>query len=571
MTGNEFLQLGLFALITIALAVPCAGYLARLFAKQPVAVAACCPMEKAIAFILGPQITRQQNWMNYAFSVLFFNLLGAVFLFLILILQSNLPFNPQNLGNVPPNLAFNIAVAFITNTDWQSYSGETTLSYFSQMAGLTVQNYLSAATGLAVAFAVIRGFIHKEDAKLGNFYQDVVRVTLYVLLPFSIIFGLFLIWQGVPQNMLPYVQATTLEGSQQVIAQGPVASQTAIMMLGSNGGGFFGVNNAHPYANPTPLSNFVQIISILFLPIALVIAFGRMVGDKRQGWALFASMTILFVILLALCFYFEKSAHPALASLNIDQAQTDINPGGNMEGKEARFGIFNSTLWTVATSATSNGSVNSMFDSYMPLGGLIPLFNLLVGEVIYGGVGCGLYGILVYVLITVFIAGLMVGRTPEYLGKKIEAYEIKLAVLAMLIYPVCVLGFGVLSLLLPIGAGSITAYGPHGLTQTIYAYASAAANNGTAFGGFNANTVYQNVMLGIVMLIGRFGVILPVLAIAGSLAAKKTTPPSSGTFPTHGIMFIILLTGIIVMFGGLTYFPALALGPIAEHLQLFAH
>ncbi|MDR3425709.1 MAG: potassium-transporting ATPase subunit KdpA [Alphaproteobacteria bacterium] len=564
MTGNALLQFVLFAIVTMALALPCAAYLARLFVKDSGVV------ERGIARMLGPQMARQQSWIGYAFSVLFFNFLGWAFLFLILLFQSHFPWNPQNFGDLPPHLAFNVATAFMTNTDWQSYGGETTLSYFSQMAGLTVQNYLSAATGLAVAFAVVRGFVRKEEPTLGNFYADVVRVTLYVLLPLALIFAVFLIGQGVPQNMLPYVQATTLEGGQQVIAQGPVASQIAIKMLGSNGGGFFAANAAHPYENPTPLSNFAQIVSILLLPIALVIAFGKMVGDKRQGWSLFASMTILFVILLALCGWAEQTAHPALAALNVDQKITDTNIGGNMEGKETRFGIFDSVLWTTATTATSNGSVNSMLDSYMPLGGLVALFNLLVGGVIYGGVGCGIYGILVYVLITVFIAGLMVGRTPEYLGKKIEANEIKLAVIAMFIYPLGVLGFGVLSLLLPQGAGSITAYGPHGLTQTIYAYASAAANNGSAFAGFNADTVYQNIMLGIVMLIGRFGVILPVLAIAGSLAAKKTIPASSGTFPTHGVMFVVLLTGVIVMFGGLTYFPALALGPVAEHLSLFA-
>jgi len=571
MNDNALLQLILFICVTMVLAVPCAIYLVRVFTRETTWLDLLLgPLEHLISLIAGSQMTRQQNWAAYAFSLLLFNFLGGVILFAILMLQGYLPWNPQNLVGLSPDLSFNVAIAFVTNTDWQSYSGETTLSYFSQMAGLTVQNYLSAATGLAVAFAVVRGFIRKETPVLGNFYSDVTHVTLYVLLPLSILFALFLIWQGVPQNMLPYVQATTLEGGQQIIAQGPVASQQAILMLGSNGGGFFSTNGAHPYENPTPLSNFVQMISILLLPIALVIAFGRLVGDKKQGWSLFASMSVLFVILLGLCLYCEQTAHPALAALNVDQNTTDINPGGNMEGKEARFGIFNSVLWSVASTATSNGSTTSMIDSYMPLGGLVPLFNMLVGEVIYGGVGCGLYGILIYVLITVFIAGLMVGRTPEYLGKKIEAHEIKLSVIAMFLYPVCVLGFGVISLLTPEGAKSITAAGPHGLTQTIYAYASAAGNNGTAFGGFNSNTIYQNVMLGIVMLIGRFGVILPVLAIAGSLASKKTVPVSSGTFPTHGLLFVILLTGIIVMFGGLTYFPALALGPIAEHLSLFA-
>ncbi len=447
-----------------------------------------------------------------------------------------------------------------------------TLSYFSQMLGLTVQNFLSAATGIAVAVAVVRGLIRKEDARLGNFYVDLTRAILYVLLPLSFLFALFLIWQGVPQTMQPTVQATTVEGAQQNIATGPVASQVAIKMLGSNGGGYFNANAAHPYENPTPLSNFVQMLSILILPIALVVAFGRMVGDRRQGWALLASMTILFLTLFAICYFAEAGGNPAFAAMGIDQSFSDVNPGGNMEGKEVRFGVLNSALWATASTATSNGSVIAMHDSFTPLGGLVPLFNMLVGEVIYGGVGCGLYGILIYVLITVFIAGLMVGRTPEYLGKKIEAFEIKLAVVAMLIYPLCVLGFGVVALLMPAGAKSLSATGPHGLTQMIYAYASAAANNGSAFAGLNANTVFHNVMLGVVMLIGRFGVIIPVLAIAGSLAAKKTVPScSAACSTTHGLMFVVLLTAVIVMFGGLTYFPALALGPIAEHLSLLPH
>jgi K+-transporting ATPase ATPase A chain len=571
MDSNALLQFVLFAVVTMALAIPCGAYIARVFLRAPTYPdIILAPFERFFAVLAGSQLSRQQNWWGYTISLLTFNALGIVLLYFVLVLQQDLPWNPQNLTALSPDLAFNIAVAFVTNTDWQSYSGETTLSYFSQTAGLTVQNYLSAATGLAVAFAVIRGFMRKENPTLGNFYADVVRITLYILLPFALLFALFLIWQGVPQNMLPYVQATTMEGGQQLIAQGPVASQEAIMMLGSNGGGFFGANAAHPYENPTALSNFAQMVTILFLPIALVLAFGRLVGDKRQGRSLFISMTILFLVLLVLCLICEMTRHPALATLGIDQNITDINLGGNMEGKEARFGIFNSVLWAVASTATSNGSINSMLDSYMPLGGLIPLFNMLTGEVIYGGVGCGLYGILIYVLITVFIAGLMVGRTPEYLGKKIEAHEIKLAVITTFLYPICVLGFGMISLLSSDGVKSITAAGPHGLTQTIYAYASAAANNGTAFAGFNANTLFQNIMLAVVMLLGRFGVIIPVLAIAGSLAGKKIVPASSGTFPTHGAMFVVLLTGVIIMFGGLTYFPALALGPIAEHLTLFA-
>jgi K+-transporting ATPase ATPase A chain len=572
MDSHAVAQFLLFAAATMAFAVPCAAYICRIFTYAPTVMDIFIgPFERLFLRLAGVRVTVQQTWCGYAFSILCFNTMGIGLLYLILVFQSALPWNPQSLGYVPPDLAFNIAVAFVTNTDWQSYGGETTLSYFSQMAGIVVQNFLSAGTGLAVAFAVIRGFTRKEQNTLGNFYADLSRITFYILLPMAFIFALFLIWQGVPQNMLPSVQVTPLDGGQQIIAQGPAASQVAIKMLGSNGGGFFNANGAHPYENPTPLSSFAQMISILLLPIALVIAFGKLVGDRRQGWVLFASMTILFMVMLGLCTHYEATPHPAFDALGIDQSITADNPGGNMEGKETRFGLFGSVLWSVSSTATSNGSVNSMLDSYMPLGGLVALFNMLTGEVIYGGVGCGLYGVLIFVLITVFIAGLMVGRTPEYLGKKIEAREIKLAVLTTFLYPICILGFGAASLLSPDGVKSITADGPHGLTQTIYAYASAAANNGTAFAGFNANTLYQNMMLSIVMLIGRFGIIIPVLAIAGSLAGKKIVPASSGTFPTHGVTFVLLLTGVIVMFGGLTYFPALALGPLAEHLTLFAH
>ncbi len=571
MNLNALLQFTAFIAVTILLMLPLGAYMARVFSGEATWPGKILdPVEGFIYRMAGLRAAAQQSWTEYAGALLIFNFLGAGILFLLLMYQEMMPWNPQHLPGLSVDLAFNVAVSFMTNTDWQSYGGETTLSYFSQMLGLTVQNFLAAATGLAVAVAVIRGFTQREKRGIGNFYVDVTRAVFYVLLPLALLFAVFLVWQGVPDNMQPYVQATTIEGASQTIAQGPVASQIAIKMLGSNGGGYFNANAAHPYENPTPLSNFFQLISLVLLAAALVMAFGKMVGDKRQAWALLASMTILFLILFALCYYSEANGNPAFTAMGIDPNITDVNSGGNMEGKEVRFGIFNSALWATLTSATSNGSVNAMHDSFTPLGGLVPLFNMLVGEVIYGGVGCGLYGILIYVLITVFIAGLMVGRTPEYLGKKIEAHEIKLAVLAQLLYPVCVLGFGVVALLSPAGATSITAAGPHGLTQAIYAYASAAANNGSAFAGFNGNTVFQNIMLGIVMLIGRFGVIIPVLAIAGSLSAKKITPVSNGTLPTHGLMFVVLLTAVIVMFGGLTYFPALALGPIAEHLSTFS-
>jgi len=568
MSFVELLQFIAFITVTLLLALPLGAYMARTFngeATWPSKI--LDPIEGVIYQMSGIRAAEQQNWLQYFGAVLIFNALGGAALFLILMHQDLLPWNPQTLPGLPAALAFNVAASFITNTDWQSYSGETTLSYFSQMMGLTVQNFLSAATGLAVAVAVIRGFIRRENAKLGNFYVDTTRAVFYVLLPLAFIFAIFLITQGVPDSLHPSVSATTLEGTQQTIAQGPVASQIAIKMMGSNGGGYFNANATHPYENPTPLSNFAQLITLVLVAVALVLAFGKMVGDKRQGIALLVSMTILFLILFLLCYVMESQGNPAFAAFNIDQNITDLNSGGNMEGKEVRFGIFNSALWTTLTSATSNGSTNAMFDSLTPLGGFVALFNMLLGGIIFGGVGCGVYGILIYVLITVFIAGLMVGRTPEYLGKKIEAYEMKLAISAQLLYPICVLGFGVASLLTPEGALSLSAKGPHGLTQMIYAYASAAANNGSSFAGFNGNTNFQNIMLGIVMLIGRYGIMGIVLAIAGSLAAKKIVPVSNCTLPTHGPMFVVLLTIIILILGGLTYFPALALGPIAEHLS----
>ena len=572
MNLHDLLQLVAFSGVVLVLAWPLATYMAAIFSDAPNRVTNfLAPVERTIYFLTGIQADRPQDWKQYLGALIVFNAMGFGVLFLMVMHQDMLPWNPQNLPGVSVDLAFNIASAFITNTDWQSYSGETTLSYFSQMAGLTVQNFLSAATGFAVAIAFIRGFIRKENSNLGNFYVDITRVTVYLLLPLALLLAVFLVWQGSPQNMQSNVQVTTIEGAQQIIAEGPVASQVAIKMVGSNGGGYFNANSAHPYENPTPLSNFVEMISIVILAFAFVLAFGKMIGDRRQGKALLIVMSILFFTLFFICYYAESGGNPAFRVMGIDQMITDSNPGGNMEGKEIRFGILNSTLWASLTTATSNGSVNAMHDSFTPLGGLVPLFNMLVGEVIYGGVGCGLYGIIVYVLITVFVAGLMVGRTPEYLGKKIEAHEVKLAVITQLLYPLCVLGGGVIALLVPGGAKSLSTSGAHGITQMIYAYASAAANNGSAFAGLNANTIFQNVSLGLVMLIGRFGVIIPVMAIAGSLAAKKITPSSSGTFPTHGLMFMIMLFAVIVMFGGLTYFPVMALGPIAEHLSSFTH
>ncbi|MBV8060724.1 MAG: potassium-transporting ATPase subunit KdpA, partial [Alphaproteobacteria bacterium] len=530
MSEFDIYQLLLFVFILAVVMIPLGYYMARIFQGERVWLSPLVrPAERAFYALSGIKADGQMNWRGYLLAAVVFNLVGMLFLMLILMFQDLLPLNPQHFAGTPWHLAFNVAVSFMTNTNWQSYAGESTLSPLSQMVGLTVQNFMSSATGLAVAVAVIRSFTQRENPNLGNFYVDVTRVTLYVKLPLAIIFAVFLLWQGVPQTFNTSVTATTLEGAQQTIAVGPVASQIAIKMLGSNGGGYFNANGAHPFENPTGLSDFVQLVSILLLPISFVVTFGFMIRDKRQAWALLVSMTLMFVIGFVICYVAEANGSHVLDALGVDQHISNANIGGNLEGKEVRFGIMNSTLWATATSATSNGSVNSMFDSYTALGGLVPLFNLLLGEVIYGGVGCGLYGIIIYALITVFIAGLMVGRTPEYLGKKIEAKEVKWAIVAQLLYPVTVLGGGMLALILPDSVSSLSASGPHGLTQMLYAYASAAANNGSAFGGLSANTLYQNVALGIVMLVGRFGVIVPILAIAGSLASKKIIPVSNGT------------------------------------------
>lgn len=570
MIGISLLQFGFFAFVTMALAIPMSYVFTRLFAPATSGGGwGIAPIERLLAKIVGPQVFKQQNWKEYLLSLLVFNILGGAALYLMLRYQGHLPWNPQNFGDLSPSLAFNVTVSYLANTGWQSYGGESTLSFFSQMVGLTSQSFMACATGLGVSFVIARAFIQRENPNLGNFYADVARLTIYILLPLMLLFGLFLIWQGIPQNMVHAVQASTMEGGQQVIAQGPVASQIAIKILGANGGGFFNTNAAHPYENPTPLAEIAQIIGILAVPIALVLSFGQIIGDRRQGWALFAGMTVLFLLMVALCATFERTAHPALEALNVDQNVTSINPGGNMEGKEVRSGVFASALWSVVTTSTAQGSVNSMIDSYMPLGAIVPLSNILFGEVVYGGIGYGRYGILIYAILTVFIAGLKIGRTPEYLGKKIEANEVKLASIVIFIVPLCVLGLSVFSLLTSAGAASITAEGPHGLTQTIYAYASASGNNGSAFGGFASNTVYQNIVLGFVILLGRFGVIIPVLAIAGSLASKKIVPSSVGTLQTQSPLFVCLLTSIVVLFGGLVYFPVLALGPIAEHLSLF--
>jgi len=561
----DILQFILYAAVVTGLAWPLGLYLAQLYEGGSTFLSpVLAPVERGFYAVAGVRHDQGQHWTRYALSVLAFSVVCFAFLYAMLRLQHLLPFNPQRLGPLSPDLAFNTAVSFVTNTNWQAYGGETTMSYFSQMAGLAVQNFVSAGVGMAVCAAIIRGFFAREQRTLGNFWVDLTRSVLYVLLPLSILMTLFLVWQGVPQNFQASVMATTVEGAQQTIAQGPAASQIAIKQLGTNGGGFWNANSAVPYENPTPLSNFVEMVAILLIPAAFCFMFGRMVRDMRQGIAIFAAMGILFLAALALTYGSEAGGNPSFASLPVDQS------AGNMEGKEVRFGVGNSALWATATTAASNGSVNAMHDSFMPLGALAPMLLMQVGEVVFGGVGSGLYGMLSFVVLTVFLAGLMVGRTPEYLGKKIEAREVKLSVIAFLVMPVGVLGMGALAAVLPIALASVQDAGPHGLSEILYAYSSATGNNGSAFAGFGANVPYHNTMQGIAMLLGRFVYIVPMLAVAGSLAAKKSAPASSGTFPTHGPLFVTLLVAVIMILGGLTFFPALALGPIAEHVSMLA-
>jgi potassium-transporting ATPase potassium-binding subunit len=563
--ASDLLQILIYFAIIVACTPLLGGYMARVFAGERTLLSpVLIPVERAIYGACGIDPGKDQHWTRYALTMLATNAIGWVILYAILRLQQLLPWNPQGMSPMAPDLAFNTAVSFVTNTNWQAYGGETTLTYFSQMAGLTVQNFVSAATGMAVAVAVIRGFAGRSARAIGNFYADLVRSVLYVLLPLSIIGAFVLVWQGTPQNLEPYVAATTIEGGEQVLAQGPAASQIAIKQLGTNGGGFFNVNSAHPYENPTPTSNLLEMVYILLIPAAFCYTFGKMVRDDRQGWAIFAAMAVLYVAGLAAVYAAERVGNPLLAEAPIDASQ------GSMEGKEVRFGVVNSALWATSTTAASNGSVNAMHDSFTPLGGLVLLLNMQLGEIVWGGVGAGLYGMLLFVVLTVFMAGLMVGRTPEYLGKKIEAKEVKLAVLALLSMPVGILIFGGLAAVLPTAVASVQDPGPHGLSEILYAYSSATGNNGSAFAGFNANTPFHNTLQGLAMLLGRYAFIVPMLAVAGSLGAKKTVAASSGTLPTYGPLFVILLVAVILIVGGLTYFPALALGPIAEQLAMQA-
>ncbi|MEG0244806.1 MAG: potassium-transporting ATPase subunit KdpA, partial [Pseudomonas sp.] len=519
------------------------------------------PVEQACYRLAGVNASQEQNWRQYTLALLAFNLVGFLLLFAVLLLQGYLPLNPQHLPGQEWSLAFNTAVSFVTNTNWQAYSGEASVSYLSQMLGLTVQNFVSAATGLAVLVALCRGIARRSTSTLGNFWVDMTRATLYCLLPLCLLLALLLVWQGVPQTFADYAHALTLQGADQTIPLGPAASQIAIKQLGTNGGGFFGVNSAHPFENPTAWSNLFEVASIILIPVALVFTFGHYVKDLRQSRAILACMLSLFLIGGATALWSEHQPNPALQSPQVQQSAP-------MEGKESRFGTTGSVLWTVTTTAASNGSVNAMHDSLNPLTGMVAMVNMMVGEVIFGGVGAGLYGMLLFVLIAVFLAGLMIGRTPEYLGKKLQAREVQLLVATLLVMPVGVLVLGAIAASLPGPAGAVSNPGAHGFSQLLYAYTSGTANNGSAFAGFGANTVYHNLMIGLAMLIGRFGYILPILALAGSLAAKKSAPQGLNSFPTHGPLFTGLLLVTILLVGGLTFLPTLALGPIAEYLSL---
>ncbi|RWC58565.1 potassium-transporting ATPase subunit KdpA [Mesorhizobium sp.] len=559
MTLNGWIQILVYCGIIILLVKPLGGYMHRVFNGDRTLLSPVFgPLERGLYRICGTSEREEQHWATYAVALLLFNLAGFLLLYALQRLQGSLPYNPAGMTAVEPGLAFNTAASFMTNTNWQNYGGESTMSYLVQMAGLTVQNFVSAATGIAIAIALIRGFARASGKSIGNFWVDMTRATLYLLLPFCIVLTLVYVWLGMPQTLGAYINATTLEGAQQTIAVGPVASQVAIKMLGTNGGGFFNANAAHPFENPDAISNLIQMVSIFAIGAALTNVFGRMIGNQRQGWAILAAMGVMFIAGVVVCYWAEAAGNPLVHALGID--------GGNMEGKESRFGIALSALFAVITTAASCGAVNAMHGSFTALGGMIPIINMQLGEVIVGGVGAGLYGILMYILVAVFVAGLMVGRTPEYLGKKIEAKEVKMAMLAVLCLPLAMLIFTAIAVVLPTGVASMGNAGPHGFSEVLYAYTSAAANNGSAFGGLTGNTPWYNITIGIGMLMGRFLVIIPALAIAGSLVAKKTVPASAGTFPTDGPLFVGLLVGVILIVGGLTFFPALAVGPIIEHL-----
>jgi len=578
MTSFTWLQLGLYLLILILLVKPLGTYMARVYQGERTFVSPVVgPIERLIYRILGTRADEEMDWKTYAVAMLLFALLGLISLYALQRLQSVLALNPQNLAAVKPDLSFNTSVSFNTNTNWQSYGGESTMSYLTQMVGLAVHNFLSAATGMAVLVALIRGFVRHSGNTIGNFWVDMTRSLLYILIPLSLILAILLVSQGVVQTFAGYHNVSLLQPTQdangqtviqQILALGPAASQIAIKQLGTNGGGFFNVNSAHPFENPTPFSNFLEMLALLLIPAALCYTFGKMVGDTRKGWAIFAAMTIIFVAMLSLSVWAEQRGNPAVAGLNVSQSASNLQPGGNMEGKEVRFGIGNSALWATATTSVSNGSVNSMHDSYTPLGGLVPMWLMQLGEVVYGGVGSGLYGILAFVIIAVFVAGLMIGRTPEYLGKKIEAYEMKMASL-MVLLPVLIVLFGTaIAVAIPAGKAAVFNPGAHGFSEVLYAFSSAGNNNGSAFAGLGTNTTFYNIALGLAMFFGRYWAAIPALAIAGSLVQKKKIPVTSGTLPTHTPLFIFWLIAVVIIVGALSFFPALSLGPIVEHLMM---
>jgi potassium-transporting ATPase potassium-binding subunit len=579
MTAQGWLQIGLYLVVILALTKPMGAYMARVFERERTFFDSLArPVERILYRLTGVDEEREMRWTEYAITMLMFSAVSMLLLYVIQRVQHILPFNPQHLPAVVSDLAFNTAASFATNTNWQAYSGESTMSYLTQMAGLAYHNFASAAIGMALAIALIRGIARRGRETIGNFWVDMTRATLWVLLPISILFALVLVSQGVVQNLRPYDTVNLLQPQRaadgavintQVITQGPVASQEAIKMLGTNGGGFFNANSAHPFENPTPLTNFLEMLAIFVIPGGLTYTLGRMTGHAKHGWAVWSAMAILFMAGVLVAYWAESQPNPLLHG--VDQRVSASQTGGNMEGKEVRFGIANSALFATVTTDASCGAVNSMHDSLMPLGGLVTLTNILLGEVIFGGVGAGLYGVLIFVVLTVFIAGLMVGRTPEYLGKKIEAFDVKMAMLAILILPLSILIFTAISATSPaFGTSSLNNSGPHGLSEILYAFTSATGNNGSAFAGLNANTLWYNITIGIATLVGRFFVIIPMLAIAGNLARKKLVPPSPGTFPVTTPTFAVLLVAVIVIVGALTFFPVLSLGPVLEHLLMNA-
>jgi len=570
MTANGWLQIGVYLLSIAAVTPPLGRFMTRVFSRERTLLDPLLrPIERGIYRMTAVDEAHEMRWTEYAFAMLAFSLVSMLVLYVMQRVQPWLPWNPQGFPAVPPVLAFNTAASFTTNTNWQAYSGESTMSYLTQMAGLAFHNFVSAAAGIALAVAFIRGIAQREKATLGNFWVDLVRCSLWVLLPFCLVGALLLVSQGVVQNLRPYDVVTTIEGAKQTIAQGPVASQEIIKELGTNGGGFFNANSSHPFENPTPLSNVFEMFCIFAISAGLTFTLGDMTGSRRHGWAVWAAMAFLFVAGVATAYRAEAQGNPMLTTVGASQAVTAGSPGGNMEGKEVRFGIANSALFATVTTDASCGAINSWHDSFTPLGGLVPLVNIMLGEVIFGGVGAGMYGILVFVVLSVFIAGLMVGRTPEYLGKKIEAYDVQMAMLVVLVSPLTILAFGAMASVAPsFGTSSILNPGPHGLSEVLYAYTSATGNNGSAFAGLNANTNWYNVSLAIAMLVGRFFIILPMMAIAGNLASKKRVPPSPGTFPVTTPLFSGLLVSVVVIVGALTFFPALSLGPVVEHLMM---